>query len=160
MLPEQIPLLLRQNGEVDEMKKNTMMVNTLLAIVLLAGLLLGMVWRAFVPNVVLPPLDATAMVGLILIALLLEYYIAGVQKRSWLLQIVCAAATFMILAAAAGIAENGIMIYALGGVVFGAITFLFDSIVQRLEVTTDKKCAVIPTALVLYLACQCFIGMF
>ena len=142
------------------MKKNTMMVNTLLAIVLGAGLLVGMVWRTFVPNVVLPPLDITAMVGLNLIALLLEYYIAGVQKRSWALQIVYAAATFMILGAVAGIAENGIMFYALGGVVFGVITFLFDSMVQRLEVTTDKKCAVIPTALVLYLACQCFMGMF
>ena len=142
------------------MKKNTMMVNTLLAVVLLAGLLLGMVWRTFVPNVVLPPLDVTAMVGLTLIALLLEYYIAGVQKRSWALQIVYAAATFMILGGAAGKTENGIMVYAFGGVVFGVITFLFDSMVQRLEVTTDKKCAVIPTALVLYLACQCFMGMF
>lgn len=142
------------------MKKNTMMVNTLLAVVLLAGLLLGMVWRTFVPNVVLPPLDVTAMVGLTLIALLLEYYIAGVQKRSWALQIVYATATFMILGGAAGKTENGIMVYAFGGVVFGVITFLFDSMVQRLEVTTDKKCAVIPTALVLYLACQCFMGMF
>lgn len=142
------------------MKKNTMMANTLLAVVLGAGLLAGMVWRTFMPNVVLPSLDINAMVGITLIALLLEYFIAGVQKRNWALQIVYAAATFMLLSLVAGIAENGILMYALGGVVFGVITFLFDSMVQRLEVTTDKKYAVIPTALVLYLACQCFMGMF
>lgn len=142
------------------MKKNTMMANTLLAVVLGAGLLAGMVWRTFMPNVVLPSLDINAMVGITLIALLLEYFIAGVQKRNWALQIVYAAATFMLLSFVAGIAENGILMYALGGVVFGVITFLFDSMVQRLEVTTDKKYAVIPTALVLYLACQCFMGMF
>lgn len=142
------------------MKKNTMMANTLLAVVLGAGLLAGMVWRTFMPNVVLPSLDINAMVGITLIALLLEHFIAGVQKRNWALQIVYAAATFMLLSFVAGIAENGILMYALGGVVFGVITFLFDSMVQRLEVTTDKKYAVIPTALVLYLACQCFMGMF
>ena len=142
------------------MKKNTMMVNTLLAVVLGIGLLAGMVWRTFVPNVVLPPLDANAMVGITLIALLLEYYMVGAQKRIWALQMVYAAATFMVLSLVAGIAKEGIVVYVLGGVVFGVITFLFDSMVRRLEVTTDKKCAVIPTAFVLYLACQCLMGIF
>lgn len=142
------------------MKKNTLMVNTLLAVVLGIGLLVGMVWRTFMPYVVLPKLDVIAMVGITLIALVLEYFFVGTQKRSWGLQIVYAAASFEILAFAAGVIGNGVMFYLQGGIVFGVITFLFDSMVQRLEVTTDKKCAVIPTAFVLYLACQCFMGMF
>lgn len=142
------------------MKKNTMMVNTLLAVVLGIGLLIGMVWRTFMPYVVLPELDVIACVGITLIVLLMEYYMAGVQNRNWILQIILAAITFGGLAFAAGLPYAGVKMIFYGGVVFGVITFLFDSMVQRLEVTTDKKCAAIPAAFVLYLACQCFMGMF
>lgn len=142
------------------MKKNTMLVNTLLAVVLGAGLLVGIVWRAFMPYVVLPELDVIAMAGISLIALTLEYYIAGVQKRDWILQIVLATITFGGLALLAGLPYAGVKTFICGAVVFGVITFLFDSMVKRLEVTTDKKHAVIPTAFVLYLACLCFAGMF
>ena len=142
------------------MKKNTMMVNTLLAVVLGIGLLAGMVWRTFMPYVVLPKLDVNAMVGITLITLLLEYYVAGEQKRNWVLQIVLAAIAFGGLALVAGLPYAGVKTFFVGGVVFCVVTFLFDSMVKRLEVTTDKKCAIIPTAFVLYLACQCFMGMF
>lgn len=142
------------------MKKNTMLVNTLLAVVLGAGLLAGMIWRTFMPYVVLPELDVNACVAITLVALVLEYYMAGMQKRDWALQIVLATVTFGGLALAAGLPYAGIKTFVVGAVVFAAVTFLFDSIVRRLEVTTDKKCAVIPTAFVLFLACQCFMGMF
>ena len=142
------------------MKKNTMMVNTLLAVVLGAGLLVGMVWRAFMPYVVLPKLDVIAVAGITLIALTIEYYMAGVQKRVWLPQIILATITFGGLALAAGLPYAGVKSFLVGAVVFAIVTFLFDSMVQRLEVNTDKKYAVIPTAFVLYLACQCFMGMF
>ena len=142
------------------MKKNTMMVNTLLAVVLGVGLLAGMIWRAMVPNVVLPALDVIAMVGMTLIALVLEYYMVGKVNRNWLLQILLAAVTYGGLGMAAQVQGVGAVTFVLGAIVFAVITFLFDSMVSRLEVTTDKKCAVIPTAFVLYLACQCMIGMF
>ena len=142
------------------MKKNTMMVNTLLAVVLGAGLLVGMIWRTFMPYVVLPELDVIAMAAITLIALVLEYYMTGVQKRDWVLQIILATITFGGLAFVAGLPYAGIKIFLVGAVVFTIVTFLFDSMVKRLEVTTDKKYAVIPTAFVLYLACQCFMGMF
>ena len=142
------------------MKKNTMMVNTLLAVVLGAGLLAGMVWRTFMPYVVLPELDVIAMAAITLIALVVEYYMTGVQKRDWILQVVLATVTFGGLALAAELPYAGIKTFLVGAVVFAVVTFLFDSMVKRLEVTTDKKYAVIPTAFVLYLACQCFMGMF
>ena len=142
------------------MKKNTMMVNTLLAVVLGVGILAGMIWRTFMPYVVLPELDVNAMAGITLIALLLEYYISGGQNRNWGIQIALGAITFGGLAFAAGLSYAGVKTFILGAIVFAVITFLFDSMVQRLEVTTDKKCAAIPTAFVLYLACQCFMGMF
>ena len=142
------------------MKKNTMLANTLLAVVLGAGLLAGMVWRTFMPYVVLPELDGIACVGITLIALTIEYFIAGVQKREWAMQVILAMMTFGGLAFAAGLSYAGIKLFIVGAVVFAAVTFLFDSMVQRLELTTDRKGAVIPTAFVLYLACQCFMGIF
>lgn len=142
------------------MKKNTMMVNTLLAVVLGAGLLVGLIWRTFMPYVVLPELDVIAMVAITLIALVLEYYIGGKQERNWAVQIVMATVTFGGLALVAGLPYAGMKTFLVGAVVFTIVTFLFDSMVCRLEVTTDKKCAVIPTAFVLYLACQCIMGMF
>ena len=142
------------------MKKNTMMVNTLLAVVLGVGLLAGMVWRTFMPYVVLPELDGIACVGITLIALTIEYFIAGVQKREWAIQVILAMVTFGGLALAAGLPYAGIKTFLVGAVVFAVITFLFDSMVQRLELTADRKGAVLPTAFVLYLACQCFMGMF
>ena len=142
------------------MKKNTMMINTLLAVVVGIGLMVGMVWRTFMPYVVLPEMDVIAIVGMTLIALVLEYYVAGKVKRSWVLQIVLAAVTFGGLGMAAGTPGVGVNTFLVGAVAFAVLTFIFDSMVSRLEVTTDKKCAVIPTAFVLYLACQCFMGMF
>ena len=142
------------------MKKSTMMVNTLLPVVLGVGLLEGMVWRTCMPFVVLPKLDVIAMVGITLIALVVEYYMVGKVQRSGVPQIVLAAVTFGGLGMAAGAPGVGVNTFLVGAVAFGILTFVFDSMVARLEVTTDKKCAVVPTAFVLYLACQCFMGMF
>ena len=142
------------------MKKSTMMVNTLLPVVLGIGLLVGMVWRTCMPFVVLPELDVIAMVGITLISLVVEYYMVGKVKRSWVPQILMAAVTFGGLGMAAGVAGAGVNTFLVGAIAFAVLTFVFDSVVCRLEVTTNKKCAVIPTAFVLYLACQCFMGMF
>ena len=141
------------------MKKESMILNTLLAVVLAAGLLVGMVWRTFQPNVVLADLAIPAMAALVLIALVLENLIFGTKERAWVPQIVLAAVTFAVLPWAADLPVAGIKVAACGTVVFAALTWLFDSIVQRMEVTTDCKYAVIPTAFVMYLACQCFMGM-
>lgn len=141
------------------MKKESMVLNTLLAVVLGAGLLLGIVWRAFMPNVVLADLDIPAMAALVLIALVLEYLLTGTKKRAWAMQIVLAAVTFAVLPWAADLPYAGLMTAVCGTVVFAVLTWMFDFAVDRLEVTTDCKYAVIPTAFVMYLACQCFMGM-
>ena len=141
------------------MKKESMILNTLLAVVLAAGLLVGMVWRTFQPNVVLADLDIPAMAALVLIALVLENLIFGTQKRAWVPQIVLAAVTFAVLPWAADLPYANLLTAVCGTAVFAALTWLFDFSVDRLEVTTDCKYTVIPTAFIMYLACQCFMGM-
>ncbi len=141
------------------MEKKSFVLNTLLAIVLGAGLLVGMIWKAFQPNVVLADLDIPAMAALVLIALLIEYLWIGTQKRAWAAQIVLAALTFAVLPWAADLPYAGIRVAVCGTIVFTVLTWIFDSVAERLEVTTAYKGTMIPTAFVMYLACQCFMGM-
>jgi hypothetical protein len=56
------------------MEKKNFVLNVLLAVVLGAGLLVGMVWKVFQPNVVLADLELPAIAALVLIALVIEYY--------------------------------------------------------------------------------------
>lgn len=141
------------------MEKKSFVLNVLLAVVLGAGLLVGMVWKAFQPNVVLADLELPAIAALVLIALVIEYLWKGTQKRAWAVQIVLAAITFAVIPFAAGYAGTGIGLILCGTVMFTALTWIFDSVAERLDVTCDCKCAMIPTAFVMYLACQCFMGM-
>lgn len=142
------------------MKKQTMLLNAIFAVVLGAGLLTGMVWRAFVPNVVLPSLDIPAIAALSLIALLIEYFAAGAQKRNWLTILELTVITVVLLPWAAGFAGEGIRLTVCGTVTLLVVTWLFDMAVSRLEATVDCKGAAVPAAFVLYLACQCFSGIF
>ena len=141
------------------MEKKNFVLNVLLAVVLGAGLLVGMVWSAFQPNVVLADLELPAIAALVLIALVIEYLIKGTQKRAWAVQILLAAITFAVIPFAAGYAGAGIRLILCGTAMFAALTWIFDSAAERLDVTCDCKCAVIPTAFVMYLACQCLMGM-
>lgn len=141
------------------MEKKNFVLNVLLAVVLGAGLLVGIVWSAFQPNVVLADLDLPAIAALVLIALVIEYLWKGAKERAWALQIVLAAATFAVLPLAAGYVGAGMKLTICGTVVFAVLTWIFDSVAERLSVTTDCKYTVIPTAFLMYLACQCFMGM-
>lgn len=141
------------------MEKKSFVLNVLLAVVLGAGLLVGIVWSAIQPNVVLSNLDVPAMAALVLIALLIEYLWKGTEKRAWAVQIVLAAVTFAVLPFAAGYVGAGIKVTVCGTILFVVLTWLFDSMAERMSVTCDCKFAMIPTAFVMYLACQCFMGM-
>ena len=76
-----------------------------------------------------------------------------------LTQIVLAAVTFAVLPMAAGYVGAGVKMILCGTALFAALTWVFDSVAERVNVTCDCKCAMIPTAFVMYLACQCFMGM-
>ena len=141
------------------MEKKSMTLNVLLAVVLGAGLLVGIIWKAVMPNVVLSDLDIPAMAAIVLVALVIEYLVKGTQKRAWAVQIVLAAVTFAVLPWAADLPTAGLAVTACGTAVFAVLTWIFDAVAQRMDVTADCKYAMIPTAFVLYLACQCFMGM-
>ena len=144
------------------MKNNKYFLSTALAIVVGVALVTCVLLRTFVPAIVLPQLSVPNMVLLSLIALLLDHYLAKGAKRCWWCIPVFALLTFGVLPYAASFVSvlEAVKLAAIGCVTFTAITWLFTSIQNRLASGPVAKFAPILSALGLYLACQCFAGIF
>ncbi|MBQ7001126.1 MAG: hypothetical protein IJN67_08805 [Oscillospiraceae bacterium] len=144
------------------MKKNTYTLNTLLVAVLTIVLLAAVLVRTFAPRMILPLLDVPNMVLISLAALLLDHYIAPGAKRCYICIPVFSALTFGLLPFAACFVGAGeaVKLGILGGVVFTAATWLFSSMADRLSSGPAAKAAPVVSALGLYLAAQCLMGMF
>ena len=144
------------------MKDNKYFLNTALAVVLGIALLICVFVRTFFPIAVLPKLDIPNITALSLLALLIDHYVTKCEKRCYLCAALLSAVTFALLPYACGfvaitqIPEPAIT----GGIVFAIVTFLFDSIENRLSTGPAAKAAPIFSALGLYLAAQVFAGLF
>ena len=143
------------------MKKNTYTLNTLLAIVLGAALLIAVVVRTFMPRVIMPELDIPNMVLISLVALVLDHYLAPDAKRCYLCIPAFSALAFGLLPFAACFVGAGeaLKLAISGGIVFTAMTWLFSSVQDRLSTGPAAKAAPVVSAFGLYLAIQALMGM-
>ena len=143
------------------MKKNYYL-NSFLTAVLGAVLLAMVVTRAFFPSVILPEANIPNLVLVSLAALLVEHYVAPGAKRRYLCIALLAAATFGLLPYAAGFATpvEAVKLAIVGGILFAVVTWLFSSMMDRLRSGPAAKAAPVLSALGLYLASQCLMGMF
>ena len=143
------------------MNKKTYTLNTLLAAVLGAVLLLCVLVRTFWPRMILPVLDIPNLVLISLVTLLLDHYLAPGADRCYICIPVFSAITFGLLPFAACFVGAGeaVKLAVLGCVVFTAVTWLFSSMTDRLSTGPAAKLAPVMSALGLYLAVQCFMGM-
>ena len=142
------------------MKKNTYFLNIALAAVYGIAMVAETLVHAFLPRVILPQWNASEMVLVSLAALLLDYYMAPGSKRCYICIPVFSAITFGLLSFGGylGIAE-ALRIAVLGGVVFTATTWLFSSMVDRISSGPAAKAAPFVSAIGLYLAIQCLMGI-
>ncbi len=143
------------------MDKKTYTLNTLLAAVLGAVLLVCVLVRTFAPRMILPNLDIPNMVLLSLAALVLDHYLAPNAKRCYICVPMFSAISFGLLpfaACFAGALEAG-KLALVGGLVFTATTWLYTTIQDRLSTGPAAKAAPILSALGLWLAAQCFAGI-
>ena len=142
------------------MKKDYLL-NTLLAIVLGAALLVMVAIRAVFPNGILPDGQIPNLVLVSLAALLPDHYLAPGAKRRYGAILLLSAAAFGLLPYGAGFATPGeaLRLAALGGVVFTAVTWLFTSLTDRIASGPASKAAPFLSAVGLYLAAQCLMGM-
>ena len=144
------------------MKNKTYTLNTLLAIVLGAALLVCIFVRTFAPRMILPQLDVPNMVMISLMALVADHYLAPDAKRCYICIPVFSALTFGLLPFAAcfvGVMD-AVKLAIFGGIIFTAVTWLYTSVQDRISSGPAAKAAPAVSALGLYLAVQCFAGMF
>ena len=142
------------------MKKQTYLLNTLLAAVLGIALLVAVLVRTFAPIVILPRLDIPNMVLLSLVALLADHYWSPNAPRCYICIPLLSALTFGLLPWAAcfvGLLQAG-KLAVVGGAVFTSTTWLFTSILDRISSGPARKAAPIVSAFGLYLAAQGFLG--
>ena len=117
--------------------------------------------RAFVPRLILPQLSIPTLTLISLIALVLEHYVVSERQRCYPCLLLFAAVTFGLLPFAAcfvGLLDAG-KLALIGGLLFGLLTFLYDSVRDRLSTGPVAKAAPLFSALSLYLAMQCFAGI-
>ena len=143
------------------MEKKTYTLNTLLALVLGAALLVCVLVRTFAPRMILPELDIPNMTFVSLAALLLDHYLAPDAKRCYICIPMFSAITFGLLPFTACFvgAVEALKLGVIGAVVFTAVTWLFSSMTDRISTGPAAKAAPFVSALGLYLAVQCFMGM-
>lgn len=117
--------------------------------------------RTFAPAVILPRLDLPNMVLLSLLTVLADHYLAPDAKRFRIGIPVLAAVSFGLLPYAGGFAgaAEALGLALVGGVVFTVTTWLFTSICDRLSSGPAAKAAPVVSALGMYLAAQCLMGM-
>ena len=138
------------------------LLNTFLAVVFTAALLAMVIARAICPVLIFPGFGVPNLVLISLIALLLDHYIVKDAPRCYICIPVFAFLTFALLPMAAGIIApaNALMLGIKGAVVFTVTTWLFTSMADRISTGPSAKLAPIMSAIGLYLASQCFMGMF
>ena len=144
------------------MKDNKYLLNTLLAAVLGAALLVLVLVRTFAPMIIMPKFDVVNMVLVSLAALVLDAYFAPGAKRCYVCVAVFSAVSFGLLPFAACFvgAVEAVKLGIMGGIVFTAVTWVFSSMLDRISTGPVAKAAPVVSALGLYLAVQCFMGMF
>ena len=143
------------------MKNNKYLLNTILTAVVFVAMAVKMILRVVQPAAVLPPLNIPNMVALILIALLVEHYLAPGNERCYICIPVFGALTFGLLPLLAGFACQHTFwkIGLVGGAATTVAVWLFTSMTDRLLSGPRAKAAAAMSAFGLYLAAQCFAGI-
>lgn len=138
------------------------MLNTFLAVVFSVALLAMIIARAICPVLVFPGFGVPNLVLISLIALLLDHYIVKDAPRCYICIPVFALLTFGVLPYLAGFADQAdiLLLGIRGCVTFTATTWLFSSMADRISTGPEAKLAPVISAFGLYLASQCFMGMF
>ena len=143
------------------MKKNTYTLNTILAALLGAILLVCVLVRTFAPRIILPELDIPMLALISLAALVLDHYLAPDAERCYICIPLFSALTFGLLPFAACFVDGAkaAELAVIGCLVFTFLTWLFSSMMDRLSSGPAAKAAPVLSAFGLYLAVQGLMGM-
>ena len=143
------------------MKNRNYTSNVALPVVLGVFLLVCLLIRTFNPMAVLPRLDVPMVVAVSLVALLAAHYLAKAQEACDAISLVLAALTFGLLPYVSGFATvmEALKLALVGGLTFTVTTWLFTTIQERLSSGPAAKASAFFSAVSLYMAAQCFMGI-
>lgn len=143
------------------MKNKMYFLNAALTVVLFIAALVLILVRAFAPQIILPEPDIPNLVLLSLAALVIDHYAAPGAKRCYICIPAFSALSFGLLSWAAGLVSpaDTLILGLAGGILFTALTWVFTSMVNRISSGPVAKAAPVVSALGLYLAIQCLMGM-
>lgn len=143
------------------MKNKTYMLNTFLAGIFGIYLLAAILVRTFCPQIILPKANIPNLVLVSLVALVLDHYLVPDAKRCYICIPAFSAITFGLLPYAAAFVTpvEALKLAVVGAVVFTMTTWLFTTIQERLSSGPAAKASAFFSAVSLYMASQCFIGM-
>lgn len=142
------------------MKNRTTILNTTLAVVLGATLLGSIIAKTMCPQLILPQLNIPYVAAISLVALVLTSFVKT-EEGCIYCEMALAALTFGVLPMVAGMAAGmtAVKLAVFGGLVFGVLDLMVNAMTKRIAMSGICKCAVIPSAFLMYLACQCFAGI-
>lgn len=143
------------------MKKNKYLLSVLFTVTMAATMLGCVLARLVYPMVILPQWNIPNLVALSAVVLLLDHYIGGQGKRSYLALLIFACLSCGLLPWATGWILPGQMPHygISGGLTFTATAWLFESLRERLSSGPAAKAAPVLGALGLYLAAQALQGI-
>lgn len=137
------------------MKKKSYVCNLILAVLVGSVLAVFLLCKTFFPALILPAWDIPLLLGLSLVALVVDHWLAPDVEREWVMTTLLAVAVFGLLPLCAGLASPmlALKLAAVGGAAYVISAILLDSALHRLSAA---PWAPIPVAFVLFLAGQCF----
>ncbi len=143
------------------MDKKRDLLGIILALVAGVSALTAMLIKVFSPSVILPRIDALAIIAISVLSLVLDFYIAKQSRRVYWLFGIYAALIFGIFPYAAGmlLPLDALKTALMGAVIFVVTTFLFDSLIKRLSLLRATKIAPAVCGVGIYLAAQCLMGI-
>ena len=143
------------------MKNKMYFLNAVLTVVLFIAALAVILVRTFAPQIILPELDIPNLALISLVALIVDCYAAPGAKRCYICIPVFSALSFGLLGWAAGLVSpvDALILGISGAVIFTALTWVFTSMVDRISSGPAAKAAPVVSAVGLYLAIQCLMGM-
>ena len=144
------------------MKKNPYFINVILGVVTGLVCLAGLITRAFFPAVILPRIDIPVFVAISAFSCAVAYYVNQGMRDDKIGSALLAGLTFSILPFCAGLTFGSPIwkLFIIGALVFLFVDFCYEAIGKRMETGAFGKMAPLANAFILFLASQCFQGIF
>jgi len=144
------------------MKREQMYFKNMIFILVMGFIsLVALVINTFFPDILLPYISIPMMVLFVVISEVISVYLKVVDKGCFYIKALVGGLSLAIIPFAAGITGDRpfYLLLLLGIVIYGAVDYIYASIVKRMSSGSTTMAAPIVNGVMLFLACQAFQGL-